>query len=760
MGKSSLPNSAIIPQHRWLAVGVFLLLLSVYLVTYSGRIHSVDEAYIVAVTASLGKARLDVNQVAFYQPSFSQVAQIGVTGPDGDTFCKKGPAVSLLAFPFFWGLGLLPGVGAVHAAHLTSAAVTALTGSVLYLYLTGLGFSRRASVASSLLWGTGTLAWPYARMLFAEPVGALGLAVALYAAALFRRRPETWVAFLAGFGTGSIVLAIPSTAPLLPVLVGPLLPLLWNRDHATRRKLLQGGIGGVTVPLLVMFAYNALRFGTPLDTGYRFSLADLRPPLTGIVGLLFTPARGLVFYSPLVLLAVPGYIRGWRRHRTDFAISLSLLGSFLLFYGAWVIWHGGWSWGPRYLVPVLPALSGPIAWTLENFRSLSARLLISLVVAVSLLVQMVGAAANYVQTEFILEKDPESRPDEWFYRGQKLLWDPLRSPLVVQARNLSPANLDLGWMVSGRPDGVGLAAALFSLCLGGFSGWFASRHRPGVFPLALCGMGLLPVMWVLVVRSTDHFLKPFRGDGRLEALAFISAHRMPGDGLVSDTGYLYELILEQYPALPPTYIPPASDPSMATSLLNLAVARHPRIWFIGGYVMPGDPGRWVERWLSQNAFPLQTRDFAYHHVSLFSTPGEVLVSGEPGAVLGDAIRLRAFHLAHRREGTDEIFQLALSWEALGPLSRDYQVFVHAYDPAINLLAQADHPPVNGFHPTSSWRPGEIVEDRVAFRVPLQALETGFSLAVGLYDPHAPADRLPVQTPAGPSSDGRVWLISP
>lgn len=748
-----------VPHRRWLAVGVFLVLLSIYLTTYSGHIHSVDEAYIVAVTASLGKGRLDVNQVAFYQEGFTARDRLGSPGQTGDVFCKKGLAISLLAFPFFWGLGLLPGAGAVHAAHLTTAVVTALTGSVLYLYLTESGFSSRTSAITSLLWGTGTLAWPYARMLFAEPVGALGLAVALYAGALFRRRPEARVAFLAGLGAGSVVLAIPSTAPLLPILASPLLLLLWNQDRAARGKLFMGGTGGVAVPLLVMFAYNILRFGTPLDTGYRFSLADLRLPFAGTLGLLFTPARGLVFYSPLVLLAVPGYIRGWRRYRTDFAISLALLGAFLLFYGAWVIWHGGWSWGPRYLVPVLPAFSASIAWTLENVRSPLARLLISLVVVMSLLVQIVGAVADYVQTEFILEKDPESYPDGWFYRGQRLLWDPLRSPLVVQARNLRPANLDLGWVSEGHPDGVGLTAALLSLCLGGLGWWFASRRRPVLLPMALCGAGLLPIMWVLVARSTDHSLKPFRGDGRLEALAFISAHRLPGDGMVSDTGYLYEFVLEQYPSLPPAYIV-ASDPDSATPLLNLAVARHPRIWFIGGYVMPGDSGRWVERWLSQNAFLLQAHDFAYHHVSLFSTPGEILASGEPEAVLGNAIRLRAFRLTHRQEGTDELLQLTLSWEALRPLERDYQVFVHVYDPTLNLLAQADHSPVNGFYPTSSWRPGEIVEDRVAFRIPTQALEAGFYLAVGLYDLRSPADRLPILTPEGPSPDGRVWLISP
>ncbi|MBC7227911.1 MAG: hypothetical protein H5T61_11885 [Thermoflexales bacterium] len=749
-------------QDRWIALGVFLFLLSVYLASYSGHIHSVDEAHIVAVTASLGKGRPDVNQVAFYLHGFDRIGQIGVVGPEGDVFCKKGLAVSLLAVPFFWIFGLLPGAGAVHAAHLTNGVVTALTGSILYLYLTALGFSQRTALLSSLLWGTGTLAWPYARMLFAEPVGALGLTAGLYGGLLFRQRPTVRAAFLTGFGAGLAVLAVPSSALLLPLLGIPLLlPFLRSHGRRILRDALIGGLGGITIPLGIMFAYNAWRFGNPLDTGYRLSLSDLRFPLIGTIGLLFTPARGLFFYSPVALLAVPGYILGWRRYRTDFVLSLALFGAFLLFYGSWVIWHGGWSWGPRYLVPVLPLLFAPVARTLESFGTfpLPARGLVALVLVVSVLAQVVGVAADYVQTEFVLEKDPQSHPDQWFYRGRALLWDPFRSPLVVQARNLRLKDLDLGWMTDGRPDPMGFAAVLLALSLGGTGLGSTLAPRPLARSLTMGGAGLLLCAGVLVVRSTEKALTPFRGDGRLEALTFVAAHREPGDGLVSDNGYLYEFILEQYPDLPPAYIPPAAA-EVAFPILDLALSRHSRVWFIGGYVLPDDSGRWVERWLFQNAFPLQAWDFAYHHLSLFSTPGETLLVGEPNAILGGAVQLRAFRLAHRRGQTEEVLQLTLYWEALALLQRDYHVFVHAYDPTLNLLAQADHAPGDNLRPTLSWQPGEIVEDRVAFPLPMQALEAGFALAVGMYDLQSPKDRLPVRTPEGVAPDGRVWLIPP
>lgn len=744
-----------------IAFGIFLFLLSVYLASYSGHIHSIDEAYVVAVTANLGKGRLDVNQVAFYQTGFERIAQIGTIGPSGDVFCKKGLAASLLAVPFFWASKFVPGVGAVHAAHLTNGVVTAATGGLLFLYLMAIGFSARASLLSALTWGLGTIAWPYARLFFTEPVAALGFLTSFYGCALFRQRHAFGAAFLSGLGFGLAVAAAPFSVLAFPFIVAGLFPSS-PVERSKKRLTATGWLIGMAGPVLMTAFYNLCRFGNPLDSGYRLTVSDFDSPFAGILGLLVSPGRGLVFYSSAILLAIPGYFLSHSEHRAEVSRISALWLTYLLFFGGWKVWHGGWSWGPRYLVPLLPLMFPLVASVWESFPQLHPlwRGLILLVVGLSVLVQVIGVAGDYVSTEFILEQEIGNQPDPWYYRGQLGLFHPLYSPLVVQARNLRPDTLDLGWIAGGHPDKAGLAAVILCLLVGGLGLWFALMPRSTVRPLILCGTGLLLCTWVLVARSTERSLEPFRGDGRLEALSLISAHRTPGDGLVSDTGYLYEFILEQYHDLPPTYIPPASDPDMATSLLNLAIARHPRIWFIGGYVMPGDLGRWMERWLSQNAFPLQSWDFAYHHVSLFSTPGEVLVSGEPGVVLGDAVRLRAFRLTYRREGMDEIFQLAISWEALGPLQRDYQVFVHAYDPAMNLLAQADHPPVNGFHPTSSWRPGEIVEDRVAFRVPLQALETGFSLAVGLYDLHSPADRLPVRTPAGTFSDDRVWLVLP
>jgi hypothetical protein len=47
-----------------------------------------------------------------------------------------------------------------------------------------------------------------------------------------------------------------------------------------------------------------------MDSGYRLGFSDFTTPFPGMIGLLISPARGLVFYMPQVLLTVPGYLAG------------------------------------------------------------------------------------------------------------------------------------------------------------------------------------------------------------------------------------------------------------------------------------------------------------------------------------------------------------------------------------------------------------------------------------------------------------------
>lgn len=86
-------------------------------------------------------------------------------------------------------------------------------------------------------------------------------------------------------------------------------------------------------------------------------------------------------------------------------------------------------------------------------------------------------------------------------------------------------------------------------------------------------------------------------------------------------------------------------------------------------------------------------------------------------------------LGHRLEESADGLTLTLFWRASAQPAADYQVFIHALDPAGNLIAQADGPPVAGLYPSSTWLPGQVIVD--AHHVALAGAEAT-SLRMGLY----------------------------
>jgi hypothetical protein len=139
------------------------------------------------------------------------------------------------------------------------------------------------------------------------------------------------------------------------------------------------------VPVIAgWMAYNNAVFGGPLSLGYSNSELWVNEHSTGFMsltfphwdavwGITFGLFRGLFFMSPILLLAVPGFVYWWksREYRLEFWIVLASILSIFLFNSSSIMWWGGFSVGPRYLLPMLPFLTLPILYA---WRSLSTRL--------------------------------------------------------------------------------------------------------------------------------------------------------------------------------------------------------------------------------------------------------------------------------------------------------------------------------------------------------------------------------------------------
>jgi hypothetical protein len=131
---------------------------------------------------------------------------------------------------------------------------------------------------------------------------------------------------------------------------------------------------GAVPPMLLLLAYHAACFGSPLKTGYSFAadpahqqgvLGIIGPNKVAMANALVMPDNGLIVLAPWVLLAVLGAVvvardRAARARVGAEAIVCAVVAlAYVLFVGSLVPEFGraGWSVGPRYIGVAMPFLA-------------------------------------------------------------------------------------------------------------------------------------------------------------------------------------------------------------------------------------------------------------------------------------------------------------------------------------------------------------------------------------------------------------------
>jgi hypothetical protein len=266
-----------------------------------------------------------------------------------------------------------------------NAAVVAAIAAMVF----ALGLTTRAtalqSLAAAVLTVFGTLLLPYVATGFSEP--SVALAIALGLIGVQTNRPVVTGA-AAGF---ALLMRFDSAFLVVPVLG----VAAWVAGARSWQAALRFSIA-LMPAVIVTAAYDTLRFGAPWRVGYSFATFN-HPLVAGLYGLLLSPAAGLFIYVPLVPLALVGLFLAMRRLQLLAATALVLLAVRVPFYGAWFAWSAYWAWGPRYLVPAMPVLAVGLIEVCRRWSGLhlAVKAALALVLAVSGLVQVVGAAVGY-----------------------------------------------------------------------------------------------------------------------------------------------------------------------------------------------------------------------------------------------------------------------------------------------------------------------------------------------------------------------------
>ena len=740
------------------AFALFLLFFSLAMLAWSGTFHSSDGLSMYAVSDSLARyGNWDTEQIRWMG------IQQGNIGRDGLLFSRKGLATSVMALPLLW-LGLkLPDIGPVHMALLLTPLIHALTA--LYLYQTVRlimpTLNRHKALGIAVLWAFCSMAFAYVKTFFSEPAVALTMIGALYHLVRFRERGKLSDATAIG-----VWLGISALTRLANVIVFPffgLALLAYAYQQQTRLVLLiqrrrpttdwltplrtwqkwlfadwvRVRILAFALPIVAAgicyFWYNWLRFENPFFSGYIEGEEFSAIWWQGIFGLTISPGRGLLWYTPWLPVAFLGGYRLWKRDRVLTSVTAGSVLLYILVYSKWYLWSGGSSWGPRFLVPILPFFALLVAPMLERTHLRRAPLLggwptlVWFTGLLGFLINLIGVLWDFdLHHQAIAAAFADPFTFETFLKpryGQ--IFGLLR--LGVQ----TPSSIDLAWMV----DGViiwPILSAMLAIALAGVGasawGW---REQKRIEPLFAGSILLCIGLWLLLVNLRAH-QAPLLQD----ALSHLPAS-LPADAqLWYDDPPAGEIMLNQVKEpvkITGFYVEgPDLPPEDALRTQQLAQGANAPIYLITDG--PDKQANGLDFVLLEHLFAAGEQNNERYRASTYwngplSTPTRYdlpLAFPDGTTVILDNISV-ALDAANTRH-----LALLATWHTNQPLPENYQLFVHLYDQAGNLLLQQDQSPAQGRAPTTTWQPGQLITDRHLLRLPDELPAGTYFIHFGMY----------------------------
>lgn len=240
-----------------------------------------------------------------------------------------------------------------------ASVLTALAVGILFLTARQ-RTSRRAAILLSLGLGLGTGLWcAVSRTLWQHETAIFGMAIAMAGFASTDERLGLRQAAWTAVGLALAGTARPQLAPMVALVLAG----VWARAPVRAAAVATAIVGGAAA--ILMFT-NWRWFGTPLGAVSGLGNANDAIHSTrgwidwrfeGLAGLLVSPSRGLLIYSPIVAVALAGFADAARAPWQSPLrwCAAGALVQFLL-YGSYSVWWAGHTYGPRYLLDVLPIL--------------------------------------------------------------------------------------------------------------------------------------------------------------------------------------------------------------------------------------------------------------------------------------------------------------------------------------------------------------------------------------------------------------------
>ncbi|GAB4456197.1 MAG: hypothetical protein Kow00120_25570 [Anaerolineae bacterium] len=757
-----------------IAVCLFLFLTATLFLTYGGAFVSDDEVILFDATESLARrGNLGLN--------------LAVNLRDSPVLDSE-PMQAIAAAPLFWLVERIPGVGMAHGVLIFNNLVTSLTAGLFFLYATALGYRVGAAALAALLFGVATIAWPYSKAFFREPLTGFFLLLTAYAlerwrqAFMVRRAHRRWIAlggaaFVASlFTKEAIFFALPALVILiLPGITRPGVAALaaWWRAH---RRVIVSALLAIAGVVVFLAAFGSL--GDQLVQLFRQPRLEWLPE--AVIGYTASPGKGLFVFSPVLLLGLVGVVMLARAGRWRQALMpLAMLAGFVLGYALLrnELWTGGLGWGPRYMVPITPFLmlaALPVFQDLLDHKRTWARVAVTYLALLSIGIQLLGTVmpvANYYY---------------WIRGGTAWdvgVWVPTQTHIFINfILFVLFGNRDVAWWTLGRDFSIPLLCGLL-MALAAAGVVYVRRRKSRlrwrqVGALAAAALIALSGLFVYALsRYTARDARYLVEDDALHAmLAYLGANVAPDDAVVlSNPNYQpFFLNFNKQRDLFVVTLPNSPDPSASPrpllvdagnpdGLILKRIARtmhtraraHDTLWLVvDGSRYVSDRPRPVEHWMARHYFPVDQHEITpLVRVVRYSTadpPSPVAPPGPgtpAGATFGGTFTLAGYDLAGAPYHAGEAVNVSLVWRVESAPDTDYTVGLFVVGPDGVPRAERHSEPLGGFGQTYFWEPGQVWRDNHALYLPADLPPGPYTLRLIVYTWYD-GQRLPVTDATG------------
>lgn len=446
-------NRNIISGMKKFLIYYFLSVFSLLTIFSSGILDSLDGLQYLAVARNIYYTGEPTGPPDEFNSMTGENTRVNIympviVGKDGKqySFTGLGYSIALVPAVFLTNLvykiyGISP---AVHfplendwlmllTASFTNAFFGALLGITLLLYFVELGLTKKHAIFMSLISIFATNLWVYTKHSFAQMMFISFLFLSFFLVKRFFRTKKILSLIFAGasFGIASITYNQTFILAIIPLFLYFVFLAKFRINLLTRPNLLLKQVKYITTKLLIFFLgflpfiiiyfwFEGLRAVPTRDLANPLSVAKagispiLHLPISvffeGLYGQLFSPGRSIFLYSPLLLLIIFFFYKIKKIILPEVVVFIVLSVIYVLFYatqhsvggpdqGIAAYWHGESSWGPRYLLPLIPfglLIVGYIYTKLTKYQ----KLLIFLPLAViGFYIEILGILIPY-QTKF------------------------------------------------------------------------------------------------------------------------------------------------------------------------------------------------------------------------------------------------------------------------------------------------------------------------------------------------------------------------